>query len=147
MFNQAGGFNTLRSTVEVVNPATGARNRLELKATLFNGAQDKPFLNSSAGAIFKARYAEISLIVDGGDFDVTLLEESVFQLFTLTGSVPLITKTNLSGIVYTDNKIVISISAAELYMSGRHYFEIAVVKETRATLLSGYITIVNSRID
>ena len=146
MFNEANGFNTLQSTDQQIS-STQARNLLELRATLFSCTQDKPFLNSSAGAIFKARDAEISLVVDGGDFDVTLLEESVFQLFTLTGSVPLITKTNLSGIVYTDNKIVISISAAELYMTGRHYFEIAVVKETRATLLSGYITIVNSRID
>lgn len=146
MFNQAGGFNTLRSTVQQTSP-NGARNRLELRASLFNGTQDKPFLNSSAGAVFKSRAALITLQVDNGDFDVTTLEESIFQLFTLSGSVPLITKTHQSGITYEGNKIAIALSESDLTMTGRHYFEVAVTKESRATLLSGYITVVNSRIN
>tara|TARA_R100000687_G_scaffold51608_2_gene41171 strand:- start:75517 stop:78765 length:3249 start_codon:yes stop_codon:yes gene_type:complete len=121
-------------------------NLLELKATLYSGTQEKPFLNSSAGALFKGRDARITIEVDDGNTDVSTFEESVFQLFTLAGSDPLISKSTENGISYVDNKVEVLITAAELGFSGRHYFEAVVVKNTQANLLSGYITIVNSRI-
>lgn len=140
--------DTLTVNVAAYSPTPDdVRNLLELKATLYNGTQEKPFLNSSAGALFKDRDARITIEVDNGDTDVTTFEESVFQVFTLAGSDPVVSKSTESGISYVDNKVEILIPAAELNFSGRHYFETVVVKNTKANLLSGYITVVNSRVN
>ena len=139
--------NVVNAYVPPVVTPGDVRNLLELKATLLSGTQEKPLLNSSSGALFKGRDARITIEVDGGGTDVSNFEESVFQLFKLAGSEPLISKSTDNGVSYVDNKIEILITAAELNFSGRHYFETIVVKNTQANLLSGYITVVNSRVN
>lgn len=123
-------------------------NQLELNALLYSAAQNKPVLSSSVGALFKGRDAQITITLDNGDTDATNFGTIVFALFTLSGKEPIAQKTKADGgVTVVDGDAVVTLDASDLVTAGRHYFEMVVTTSTKAQALSGYITIVDSRLN
>jgi hypothetical protein len=135
---------TYTSVDEVV--VSEVYNLLELKAQIYSNPQTATGFSSSVGALFKNRDAKITIEVDNGETDPSEFSQVTFALFPLAGRTAVFTKSTDDDVNVVNNKIEVLIDSTELAAQGRHYFEVVAILGTKAQLLSGYLTVVDSRL-
>lgn len=145
MFGVYGSFGVYVDETPVTDGNT-PYNLLDLSATMHTGIPTKNMFSSSVGVLFKNRDAKITIEIDNGTTDPNDFNQVIVGLFPLDSDTPLFVKSFNNGISVVDNKLEIIVNGADLTMRGTHYFEVAVNQDTTANLLSGYLTIVDSRI-
>ncbi|GMM70910.1 hypothetical protein MTsDn5_08620 [Alteromonas gracilis] len=150
---------TLTLTDEDGNTATATRtttvyssdwnpvyNQITLTPTLRNAPPLFPKNNSSLGAIFRGRDARITIEIDNGETDASEFGNIVFALYPLIDDVPIATRSVTAGsISIDDGRAILTLTADELSQQGRHYFEIIVTTTSAAQIMTGYLTVMNTR--
>jgi hypothetical protein len=121
-------------------------NQLTLTPTLNKAPPLVPKSNASLGGIFKGRDAEITIEIDDGETDAGSFGNIIFALYPLIGDNAIAKRSLASGsIAIEDGNAVLTLTAAELSQNGRHYFEVVVTTISAAQIMTGYLTISDTR--
>lgn len=160
--NVEGRYNTLFEVSDILGIEATPVNRLVIYSQddgqpvfnpvvmdiyVENGPLSEPDINTSLGNLFRLRRGKLIISFDEGSTDASIYSQIKFGIFPIGIGDALVSKELESGIEVVDGKLEISISAVELDFSGKHYFEVFVASTTSANLISGYLNVVDTRIN
>lgn len=102
--------------------------------------------SASSTSIVQDEENVIRIKIDEGATLPTEFADFVFSMFTLSGSIPIYTKSLNNGITIEGDELVIAIDPSDTTgLIGRYYIELVGTAATLPQLLSGYLTIIDSR--